>query len=274
MIETYKAIKSTGITVSIDGHGADELLSGYNDNIYEAFIDSGYNLKSVKEIISTRRALIGEDFSSLAWLDVLKYPIRKSLIKVLHLANRGNKINIGMPVPLPNLIPSLGHFNSLLYHGFANTTLPTLLRNFDRFSMAASVEVRMPFLDYRLVNFCFSLPYTSKLRNGFTKSILRDAGAPYLPDAIIRRKGKIGFNAPVAKWMKEGWNEYMNDTIISKEFEECELINAAKIKKMFLAISKNKMENYNSGYYLWRDFSPFLWQKYFLKEAAVPLGEK
>jgi asparagine synthase (glutamine-hydrolysing) len=274
MIETYKAIKSAGITVSIDGHGADELLSGYNDNIYEAFIDANYNLKAIQEIIATKRALSGENFTTLAWLDVIKYPIGKNLKRLLHLANRSNKLNIGMPVPLPKFIPTLGHFNSLLYHGFTNTTLPTLLRNFDRFSMAASVEVRMPFLDYRLVNFCFSLPFTSKLRNGYTKSILRDVGAPYLPNAIVRRKGKIGFNAPVAKWMQEGWKEYMNDTINSKEFEECEVINPAKIKKMFLAISTGKSENYNSGYYLWRDFSPFLWQKYFLKEVGKPLDIK
>ena len=274
MIETYKAIKTSGITVSIDGHGADELLSGYNDNIYEAFFDAKYNLKYIKEIISTRHSLNGQHLATLAWLDAIKYPVKKNLIKFLHIANKRNFLKIGMPTPPANHIPSLGYFNSLLYHGFTKTTLPTLLRNFDRFSMAASVEVRMPFLDYRLVNFCFSLPYTSKLRNGFTKSILRDVGEPYLPKSIIWRKSKIGFNAPIAKWMQEGWREYMNDTIISKEFLECEVINPTKIKKMFLAMTTNKKEDYQSGYYFWRDFSPFLWQKYFLNEVKKSVTKK
>lgn len=266
MIETYKVIKSAGVTVSIDGHGADELLSGYNDNIYEAFFDAGLSMKDIREIISTKHSLHGGPMSKMAWLDRIKYPIKVELIKFLHRVNKNNIINMGMPVRPPEYIPQLGHFNSLLYHGFTYTTMPTLLRNFDRVSMAASVEVRMPFMDYRLVNFCFSLPWTSKLRNGFTKSILRDAGAPFLPEQVIRRRTKIGFNAPVAKWIQEGWKEYLGDTVNSKEFNECEIINPIKVRRQFLNIINSKQEDFKSGYFFWRDFAPFLWEKYFLKK--------
>ena len=62
-----------------------------------------------------------------------------------------------------------------LYEIFHKTTLPTLLRNYDRYSMANGVEVRMPFMDHRLVTYTFSLPWTSKVGGTYTKRIMRDA---------------------------------------------------------------------------------------------------
>ena len=56
-----------------------------------------------------------------------------------------------------------------LYAMFNENIMPTLLRNYDRYSMINSVEIRMPFMDYRIVNFVNSLPYSSKIGNGFTK---------------------------------------------------------------------------------------------------------
>ena len=70
------------------------------------------------------------------------------------------------------------------------TVLPTLLRNYDRYSMMSGVEVRSPLLDHRIVDFAFALNWQSKLHND-TKSILRDAVAPMLPEAIIRNRSKI-----------------------------------------------------------------------------------
>jgi asparagine synthase (glutamine-hydrolysing) len=270
MIETYKAIKSAGITVSIDGHGADELMSGYGDNIYECIFDAGLNPSVWKEIISTKLGLSNQSFGYKNWIDLLKYPAKRSLVKLLHSQLFKNS-DWPMPTPPAEYIEKLGFCNSLLYHGFFNTTMPTLLRNFDRMSMAASVEVRMPFMDFRLVNFCFSLPWQSKVRNGYTKAIVRDAAQPFLPGEILRRKLKIGFNAPVSKWMREGWKEYMFDTIESREFKESETINPKRVEQKFMRVLNAKEEDYKSGYFLWKEFSPFLWQKYFLNNSGPRL---
>ena len=82
-------------------------------------------------------------------------------------------------------------------------SLPTLLRNYDRDSMAAGVEIRMPFLDYRIVEFAFSIGWRSKLHGGFSKSIVRDAGAAFMPKEIAYRRTKLGFNAPILDWMRD-----------------------------------------------------------------------
>jgi asparagine synthase (glutamine-hydrolysing) len=84
------------------------------------------------------------------------------------------------------------------------TSLPKLLRHEDRNSMAHSIETRMPFLDYRLVQLAVRLPVSLKLRNGWSKWILREAMAGTLPDSIRLRKSKLGFNAPEADWLRYG----------------------------------------------------------------------
>jgi asparagine synthase (glutamine-hydrolysing) len=71
----------------------------------------------------------------------------------------------------------------------------------DLMSMANSLEVRVPFLDYRLVDFLFSLPLESKIGNGQQKRILRDAVSGLLPKEVIERK-KQGFEVPLLKWFK------------------------------------------------------------------------
>lgn len=87
-----------------------------------------------------------------------------------------------------------------LHRDFHHTLLPSILRNFDRCSMAHGIEVRMPFMDYRLVCFAFSLPPEDKLGGGFTKRILRDAVTGLVPEEIRTRRTKLGFNAPMIDW--------------------------------------------------------------------------
>ena len=65
--------------------------------------------------------------------------------------------------------------NRRLYRMFHGTVLPTILRNFDRLSMAHGVEVRMPFMDWRLVTYTMALPETSKSSDGYTKMVARQA---------------------------------------------------------------------------------------------------
>lgn len=273
MIETYKAIKQNGITVSLDGHGADELLSGYGNDLYQAFYDVQFNPTAVKQIIETRLGLVSEEFTLKNYLQAISYPTQQGLKKILH--SIGNWLpslqnNFHMPVSSAKYIDELGHFNSLLYHGFINTTLPTLLRNFDRVSMAASVEIRMPFLDYRLVNFIFSLPWHSKIRNGFTKNILRDAVAPLLPNEVVYRKNKIGFNAPTSLWVKHGWKDFFLDTVHSTAFNNCTLINPREVKNLVLKTIANSNEEFKQGYKLWYSIAPFFWEQYFYKNVQQP----
>ena len=79
--------------------------------------------------------------------------------------------------------------------------LSELLRFADRNSMAHGCEVRLPFLNHDLVSYVFSLPSSLKIHEGFTKYILRKSMQGKLPDEIVWRKEKIGFEPPQNQWM-------------------------------------------------------------------------
>lgn len=100
-----------------------------------------------------------------------------------------------------------------------NTYLPDdLLVKSDRASMAASLEVRLPFLAYPLVEFALSLPSSLKVRGFQTKYLLKKAVTPFLPESIIKRPKK-GFGIPVAKWLRSDFKPLV-DEVLSKSFIE------------------------------------------------------
>jgi asparagine synthase (glutamine-hydrolysing) len=84
------------------------------------------------------------------------------------------------------------------------SSIPALLRHEDRNAMAHSVESRLPFLDYELAQFAVNCPPSLKLRDGWSKWLLRHATADTLPDKVRLRKTKLGFNTPDAEWMRLG----------------------------------------------------------------------
>src|SRR5205085_1627956 len=80
--------------------------------------------------------------------------------------------------------------------------LPEILHVEDALSMAFSVESRTPFLDHRVVELCFSLPFHEKIRDGWTKSLLRRSLADVIPAEILARRRKVGFATPYAAWLQ------------------------------------------------------------------------
>ena len=93
--------------------------------------------------------------------------------------------------------------------------LPGLLRYADRNSMAFGREVRLPYLDHRLVELAFSLPWEMKLSGGRTERVLREAMRDYLPASVRDRRDKIGYAAPQAAWLRGPLREWADDLLAS-----------------------------------------------------------
>lgn len=245
-MQTYKSISETGIRVTLDGHGADELFGGYKEDIFFSVKDCEEDQYKIRQIWQTYNSMqFPEDVISL-----------DQFMKLAKERKIGNSID-GQEM----LWNVMGNFNNRLYLQTHNRMLPTLLRCYDRYSMGNSVEIRMPFLDYRIVCFAFSIPYSSKIKNGFTKSIIRDACAPFMDHEVMYRKAKIGFNSPMTEWFQGDLKEFLLDTIHSKDFMECELINPEDVRKKV-----NKFFCDNHGYYkegasIWNEIMPYLWKK-------------
>jgi asparagine synthase (glutamine-hydrolysing) len=128
--------------------------------------------------------------------------------------------------------------------------------------MMNGVEVRMPFLDYRILQFAFSIPYSSKIRNGYTKAIIRDALKGILPEKIQKRKSKIGFNSPTDVWVRRNkFKEWLNDQMNSGDFKNSSVVNPAEVKKSINDLINQNNVTLFSGSQLFEKIIPYIWEK-------------
>lgn len=88
-----------------------------------------------------------------------------------------------------------------------------LLMRADKMTMAASIELRTPFLDHRLVEFALSLPDRFKINRGTQKFLLKEVAEEFLPAEIIHRK-KMGFPLPIARWFKGELHSIVSDIVL------------------------------------------------------------
>jgi asparagine synthase (glutamine-hydrolysing) len=206
MLATYQAISRAGIKVTLDGHGADELFSGYGQ-LHVAMQDATPEQAAEIEAIeaSTRTGVYSPLNHGLA---LLRHPRPKPVFNPRRRVGHLLKYLLGAveasthPDQHHAAYLQMDALSQALYDLFHISVLPTLLRNYDRYSMASGVEIRMPFMDWRLVCFTFSLPWTSKLGEGFTKRIQRDAMHGIVPYKILTRRDKMGWNAPMHEWLR------------------------------------------------------------------------
>jgi asparagine synthase (glutamine-hydrolysing) len=99
------------------------------------------------------------------------------------------------------IAPTDDPLNAMLALDFATYLPGSILSKVDRASMAHGLEVRPPFLDNELVQWCYRLPASKKMRGGTSKGILKDAAGGSLPESIINRP-KRGFGMPVVSWLR------------------------------------------------------------------------
>lgn len=235
----YEAISSAGYKVSLDGHGVDEMLFGYPQMLMELceaakiqgnqeYANSVFSIWcDITHDPRSPTALSVEKMPFLAKCRILLGRLRKKIFHVNDYSLAENYIG-------SDPIPPYGYDKQDAISGsyFFKKSLPSILRNFDRASMLHGVEIRMPFMDYRLVSYVFSLPTDSKLRNGFTKAILRDSVDGIVPDLVRLRKWKVGISSPLVEWfLQPSMREFICDEVGTQEFQESNLWNGKLWKK-------------------------------------------
>jgi asparagine synthase (glutamine-hydrolysing) len=139
--------------------------------------------------------------------------------------------------------------------------LASLLRYEDRNSMAFAIESRVPFLDYRLVEFLYSLPHEQKIRSGKTKWIMREALAGILPQKIRNRHDKIGFATPEKDWIRQNLAREFRKTFNSESFRSRGYFQPDKIEQAFDAFLKGETEDYR---FFWRLYNIEIWFRTFI----------
>jgi asparagine synthase (glutamine-hydrolysing) len=268
-VDIYKAMSKNGYRVSLDGHGVDEMLLGYPHMLTAAYyslwrdkrdfladdVKAAYEGLFPAHVVPpalTRPVEPDASFSGgvksrlkayLPEFVLTTYHAVKKKVVRQPLASTGSWVNYKHDIMdeekfYPG-ISRLSHTDRNVFREFHLTTLPAILRNFDRASMQNGVEVRMPFMDWRLVSYIFALPFTSKVGDGYTKLILRHAMKGIVPDAIRLRKTKIGFNAPMPQWFSGQLKSFIHDEVNSLSFSNRDVWDAHKIKQFVDEKSKN-----------------------------------
>jgi asparagine synthase (glutamine-hydrolysing) len=139
--------------------------------------------------------------------------------------------------------------------------LPELLRYEDRNSMAHSLEARVPFLDYRLVELCFSLDGAQLIERGRTKAVLRRALEDLLPPAVHDRTDKLGFVTPEGRWLRGALGELAADAFASRSFAERGFVDAPAARRR---LERHRRGEIGAGMELWRALNVELWARTYL----------
>jgi asparagine synthase (glutamine-hydrolysing) len=194
-------IRDQGVPVVISGQGADECFFGYDRFHAMAFLASLPNLPgaalrvwqgSIRSGLGARRMAANIGYFSLPWAQRRRR--RDRLAGVLRPAW------LAAPLAEPDVVPDPARQQRL---ELFRTSLPSLLRYDDRTAGALGMETRLPFLDYRVVEFAARLPPRHKIWRGWTKYLLRRYLDRHGLPAIAWRQTKVGFEAPQAAWTRE-----------------------------------------------------------------------
>jgi asparagine synthase (glutamine-hydrolysing) len=242
----YKGMRANGITVSMDGHGVDEMLYGYRDMVYNLFNDSLYNGNS-KRRDEIKKVLV-ETYHPDNRKDLFDR-LEKNIVMESGFISSGKRFVKGIarkifkpeseqsisyrPFKMPKPLGEPYDFSKkqfeerMVYNEFFEHCLPSLLRDFDRAAMMNSIEIRMPFMDWRLVTYVFSLPTSSKIGQGFTKLLLREAMKGKMNETVRTRTYKVGIGSPVEYWFNGALKEWVLDTVKDSQQRE-ELLKTYK----------------------------------------------
>jgi asparagine synthase (glutamine-hydrolysing) len=220
------------VTVALSGDGGDELFAGYK-NYFSSMQDMRFDvlpdfLKRLLRVVYTdvpylryrswfaRAALPNDEFYCRHKTTTFDPVFRKKLFQ-------------------PEFYRQVEDFDDFdLFRSFyrqggkdpltameyldVKTYLPEdILTKVDRASMYHSLEVRIPLLDYRLVELAFRIPSTLKLRNGEKKAILRKAMKDFLPEPVLQQK-KMGFAVPLAEWFERDMHSMMIERLTRPDF--------------------------------------------------------
>jgi len=237
-----KTARQNGVIVLLDGQGADEVLLGY-EKYLGAYFKALPKSQLLNNIFNARDHFGTSAFSILKfYLYFTSFSVRyrRNLWKFSHVSSKYR--SFVEPSTIRNIADSYKNIRELQELEIFSTQLPSLLRFEDKNSMANSIETRLPFLDWNFVEMALSINNQFKIKEGWSKYILRKSMDPILPKEITWRKRKFGFNAPTDLWFNNfpEADKYIRESeILSKIFDgKIPLYHDPKVKWRMINIAR------------------------------------
>jgi asparagine synthase (glutamine-hydrolysing) len=280
VLNICRAARADGIKVMLGGAAGDDLFSGYRRHLalnYEKYFESTpegvsslflkisnrlnashpFNRRLKKLLHQTRKSKYDRLAGYYSWL-----PANQTLA----LFSEESKLKMGFYFSNSYLFDLLSDIpnehsdlNKMLYWEL-NSFLPDHNLNYtDKMSMAAGVEVRVPFLDRELVEFSTTIPPHLKMKGNTTKYILKKVSEKYLPKEIIYRS-KAGFGAPIRKWIMYDLDELIHERLSPDKIKSRGIFDTTAVWKL---IDDNKKGRIDASYTIWSLLAIESWMQQF-----------
>jgi len=242
------------VTVCMSGDGADELLAGYrryalmmNEEKVRANIPAAIRKAVFKPLGKVYPKLdwapqflrAKTTFQSLAMdtaegyfhgVSIMNDDQRRELFSHKVLENLGDYSALNVFREHEKNFDGKDALSLIQYLDIKTYLVGDILTKVDRASMAHSLEVRVPFLDHKFVEWTAKVPTELKLKQGQGKYVLKKAMEPHLPHDVLYRK-KMGFRVPLADWFRGPLKDKLKDALLSQEMRESGLFNMNTIRK-------------------------------------------
>lgn len=226
-----KKARTEQIPVLLDGQGADEALCGYRKYVAYSFLENFQERRWLDLMGDLTGWMLGGDKGLLQLSQGVRY-----LPKFLRRGDAeplGELVRPGLAsewtASRPGSTLTTYRSSERQIDDLLSFSVPALLRYEDRNSMAWSIESRVPFLDYRLIEFLLELPTSLKVRGGRTKTLMRGALKGQVAKDILQRRDKMGFVTPMHVWMQSELRSEFANALTSSDFRLGSLINPSGV---------------------------------------------
>lgn len=275
-IPTYVVSRETKkhVKVALSGDGGDELFAGYRmyageywysryqwfprmirKNIFEPLLlslpDSRdknllEHIRIIKKFASGAKEKFEERF--YAWNEIFSKNVRENILKKDHQELESMNYDFGKEMVCEMLNSFAGdRINRMLYVDLKNSLPNDMLTKVDLMSMKNALEVRVPFLDHRLVEFVFQLPGNLKLKGRTGKYILREAFKDILPP-IFHKRAKQSFEMPISQWLKSDLKFLIHEYLAREKIERQGIFHYHPIEKLIRDLFSNRSD---TSWHIW-----------------------
>jgi len=275
-IPTYIVSRETKkhVKVALSGDGGDELFAGYRMYSGEywysryklfpqflrkkfvepllLFLPESRDKYLLEYIRRTKKFVAGSkdrfEDRFFAWNEIFCRELRENIIKKEKIEFEEINFDLGKDMVLKKLNALDGdNINRMLYVDLKNSLPNDMLTKVDLMSMKNSLEVRVPFLDHRVVEFVSQIPGNLKLKGKKGKYILLETFKDILPPILLKRQ-KWGFEIPISKWLKTDLKFLINEHLSKKKIERQEIFNFKPIEKLINDLFLNRSD---TSWHLW-----------------------